>query len=78
MLPIYSFWRMVNFSWGATRVVLGESGKRFIIHDEGKFDPRSISLKTWNDYISKPTLHQTVLDSTSQWPNIPRYPQQGT
>jgi len=28
--------------------------------------------------ISKPTLHQTVLDSTSQWPNIPRYPQQGT
>ncbi|KIM65675.1 hypothetical protein SCLCIDRAFT_22567 [Scleroderma citrinum Foug A] len=49
ILPIYSFWCMDNFSWGATRVVLGESGKRFIIHDEGKFDLRSISLKTWND-----------------------------
>ena len=32
MLPIYSFWRMDDFSWGATRVVLGESGKKFIIH----------------------------------------------
>lgn len=50
MLPIYSFWRMDDFSWGATRVVLGESGKKIIVHDEGKFDPRSIPLKTWNDY----------------------------
>ncbi|KIO02878.1 glycosyltransferase family 2 protein [Pisolithus tinctorius Marx 270] len=50
MLPIYSFWHMDNFSWGATRVVLGESGKKIIVHDEGKFDPHSILLKTWNDY----------------------------
>jgi len=50
MLPIYSFWRMDDFSWGATRVVLGESGKKIIVHDEGKFDPRAIPLKTWNDY----------------------------
>ena len=28
-----------------------------------------------NSIISKPALHQTVLDSTSQWPNSPRYPQ---
>ncbi|KAF8547945.1 fungal chitin synthase, partial [Imleria badia] len=45
MLPIYSFWRMDDFSWGATRVVLGESGKKIIVHDEGKFDPRAIPLK---------------------------------
>ena len=32
MLPIYSFWRMDDFSWGATRVVLGESGKKIIVH----------------------------------------------
>ncbi|KAG1744846.1 glycosyltransferase family 2 protein [Suillus lakei] len=50
MLPLYSFWRMDDFSWGATRVVLGESGKKMIIHDEGKFDPRAIPLKSWNDY----------------------------
>lgn len=31
-------------------MVLGESGKRIIVHDEGKFDPRSIPLKSWNDY----------------------------
>lgn len=49
-LPLYSFWRMDDFSWGATRVVLGESGKKMIVHDEGKFDPRSIPLKSWNDY----------------------------
>jgi len=71
MLPLYSFWRMDDFSWGATRVVLGESGKKIIVHvcvssswlfvtklmvfsffqDEGKFDPRAIPLKSWNDYV---------------------------
>ncbi|CAK5267340.1 unnamed protein product [Mycena citricolor] len=50
MLPLYSFWRMDDFSWGQTRVVLGESGKKMIVHDEGKFDPRVIPLKSWNDY----------------------------
>ncbi|KAI6139108.1 chitin synthase-domain-containing protein [Pisolithus tinctorius] len=49
MLPIYSFWCMDNFSWGAMCVVLGESGKKII--DEGKFDPCSIPLQTWNNYV---------------------------
>ncbi|KAF8643335.1 hypothetical protein AX16_009064 [Volvariella volvacea WC 439] len=49
-LPLYSFWKMDDFSWGATRLVLGESGKKMIVHDEGKFDPRAIPLKTWSDY----------------------------
>ncbi|THG99489.1 hypothetical protein EW026_g2875 [Hermanssonia centrifuga] len=49
-LPLYSFWKMDDFSWGATRIVLGESGKKMVVHDEGKFDPRSIPLKSWNDY----------------------------
>lgn len=31
-LPLYSFWKMDDFSWGATRVVLGESGKKLIVH----------------------------------------------
>ncbi|THU93370.1 glycosyltransferase family 2 protein [Dendrothele bispora CBS 962.96] len=50
LLPLYSFWRMDDFSWGQTRVVMGESGKKVIVHDEGKFDPRSIPLKSWSDY----------------------------
>ncbi|KAJ6481577.1 glycosyltransferase family 2 protein [Mycena vitilis] len=49
-LPLYSFWKMDDFSWGQTRLVLGESGKKMIVHDEGKFDPRVIPLKSWNDY----------------------------
>ena len=31
-LPLYSFWKMDDFSWGATRVDLGESGKKVIVH----------------------------------------------
>ena len=31
-LPLYSFWRMDDFSWGATRIVLGESGKKMVVH----------------------------------------------
>lgn len=32
LLPLYSFWRMDDFSWGATRLVLGESGKKIVVH----------------------------------------------
>ncbi len=31
-LPLYSFWKMDDFSWGQTRVVLGEAGKKLIVH----------------------------------------------
>ena len=31
-LPLYSFWRMDDFSWGQTRVALGKSGKKMIVH----------------------------------------------
>ena len=31
-LPLYSFWRMDDFSWGATRIVLGEKGKKMVVH----------------------------------------------
>jgi len=52
VLPLYSFWKMDDFSWGQTRLVMGESGKKMIVHDEGKFDPRSIPLKSWTEYVS--------------------------
>ena len=31
-LPLYSFWKMDDFSWGATRVVMGEKGKKMVVH----------------------------------------------
>ncbi|CAH7687581.1 putative chitin synthase class V [Phakopsora pachyrhizi] len=50
LIPIYSFWKMDDFSWGNTRIVVGEAGKKLVVHDEGKFDPTSIPLKTWQEY----------------------------
>ena len=51
ILPIYSFWNQDNFSWGNTRIVIGEKGDKKVValQDEG-FDPRSIPLQRWDDY----------------------------
>ena len=35
---------------GSTRVAQGEGGKTVIISDEGRFDPRSIPKRKWEDY----------------------------
>jgi len=54
ILPLYSFWKQDDFSWGNTRVVIGEKGDRRIVavggEPEGEFDPRSIPLQRWDDY----------------------------
>jgi len=31
-VPLYSFWRMDDFSWGQTRIVMGEKGKKMVVH----------------------------------------------
>ncbi|KHN97886.1 class VII chitin synthase [Metarhizium album ARSEF 1941] len=51
VLPIYSFWNQDNFTWGNTRVVIGEKGNKQVVavEDEG-FDPRSVPLQRWDDY----------------------------
>ncbi|KAI0161754.1 glycosyltransferase family 2 protein [Hypoxylon sp. FL1284] len=49
-LPLYSFWHMDDFTWGNTRVVTGEKGKKIVVTDEGKFDPASIPRKKWEEY----------------------------
>ncbi|KAJ1970004.1 hypothetical protein IWQ62_000242 [Dispira parvispora] len=49
-IPLYSFWRFDDFSWGNTRTVVGEKGKQVHVADEGKFDPSSIPTKKWSDY----------------------------
>ncbi|KKK26269.1 chitin synthase [Aspergillus rambellii] len=51
VLPMYSFWKQDDFSWGNTRVVLGEKGsKRVVAVEDEPFDPRSIPLQRWDDY----------------------------
>ncbi|KAF2101159.1 chitin synthase [Rhizodiscina lignyota] len=51
VLPIYSFWKQDDFSWGNTRVVIGEKGnKQVVMETEEGFDPRSIPLQRWDDY----------------------------
>jgi chitin synthase len=49
-LPLYAFWHMDDFSWGNTRIVTGEKGKKIVISNEGKFDPSEIPRKKWEDY----------------------------
>jgi chitin synthase len=43
-LPLYSFWRMDDFSWGQTRIVLGEAGKKMVVHVSLQSISRTISL----------------------------------
>ncbi|ORX93498.1 hypothetical protein K493DRAFT_338238 [Basidiobolus meristosporus CBS 931.73] len=49
-LPVYAFWHFDDFSWGNTRVVVGEKGKVAHVSSEEKFDPASVPLKKWGDY----------------------------
>jgi len=59
-LPLYSFWHMDDFSWGNTRVVTGEKGRKIVITDEGKFDPESIPHKKWEEYQAELWEAQTT------------------
>lgn len=57
VLPIYSFWHQDDFSWGNTRIVIGEKGdKKVIIQRDEGFDPRSIPLQRWDDYATHNNL----------------------
>ncbi|CAI2172505.1 17453_t:CDS:2 [Funneliformis geosporum] len=50
-IPVYSFWHFDDFSWGNTRVVVGEKGiKKTISTEEEKFDEKMIPRKKWADY----------------------------
>ncbi|KAI8330035.1 chitin synthase-domain-containing protein [Blakeslea trispora] len=50
ILPIYSFWHFDDFSWGNTRVVVGDSQRKIIVTDEEKFDEKMIPMKKWSVY----------------------------
>ncbi|THG97676.1 hypothetical protein EW026_g4373 [Hermanssonia centrifuga] len=50
-LPMYSFWCMDDFSWGNTRLVIGEgNSKKVIMNDDEKFDDSMIPMKKFSEY----------------------------
>ncbi|KAJ5084019.1 hypothetical protein NUU61_008598 [Penicillium alfredii] len=65
-LPLYSFWNMDDFTWGNTRVITGEKGRKVVISDEGKFDPASIPKKRWEEYQMELWDAQTSRDDRSE------------
>ncbi|KAL2825199.1 chitin synthase-domain-containing protein [Aspergillus cavernicola] len=65
-LPLYSFWHMDDFSWGNTRIITGEKGRKIVISDEGKFDPASIPKKRWEEYQAELWEAQTSRDDRSE------------
>ncbi|KAI8977542.1 chitin synthase-domain-containing protein [Mycotypha africana] len=50
LLPVYSFWHFDDFSWGNTRVVVGDSQRKIIVADDEKFDEKMIPMKKWSVY----------------------------
>ncbi|KAI9261519.1 chitin synthase-domain-containing protein [Phascolomyces articulosus] len=57
-IPIYAYWHFDDFSWGNTRIVMGEKGqKKKVVADEGKFDPKSIPMMTWDEYEEGLFMH---------------------
>jgi chitin synthase len=48
-LPVYAFWCMDDFTWGNTRLVIGEGGsKKVVMNDDEKFDESMIPLKKFS------------------------------
>ena len=64
-VPIYSFWHMDDFSWGNTRVVMGDKGKKIIVTTEGKFDPSEIPMQRWSEYQSEAWNHYHEMHNKS-------------
>ncbi|KAG0173895.1 hypothetical protein DFQ30_006726 [Apophysomyces sp. BC1015] len=51
LIPIYAFWHFDDFSWGNTRIVVGEKGQRKAVGpEEGTFDPLTVPTKRWSEH----------------------------
>ena len=58
-IPCYAFWHFDDFSWGNTRVVVGEGKKTVYVSDTEKFNPASIKMKRWKDFEENELLNDT-------------------
>ncbi|KAI8979324.1 chitin synthase-domain-containing protein [Mycotypha africana] len=66
-IPIYAYWHFDDFSWGNTRIVVGEKGKQVAVGgDDGEFDPKSIPLMTWAQYEKLMLATESNSDGLSQ------------
>ncbi|KAI8364207.1 chitin synthase-domain-containing protein [Blakeslea trispora] len=66
-IPIYAYWHFDDFSWGNTRVVVGDKGKKFAVAaDEGDFDPKSIPTMKWSEYEQALLAEDHWSDNMSQ------------
>jgi chitin synthase len=74
LLPLYSFWHFDDFSWGNTRVVVGENKKKkvIVVGEEEKFDPHDIPLRTWAQYEQDMWEKGTTGSQGSQLTSISR------
>ncbi|KAI8877989.1 glycosyltransferase family 2 protein [Backusella circina FSU 941] len=55
VLPLYSYWHFDDFSWGATRVVVGEQKGDSHDASEGTFDSSRLIMKKWEDWEAERT-----------------------
>lgn len=70
-IPIYSFWHFDDFSWGNTRLAVGEDGAAHQVKKELEhFDPASIPLMKWSEYEQS---HSGGSDGKSEGSHIPSY-----
>ncbi|KND01644.1 uncharacterized protein SPPG_03441 [Spizellomyces punctatus DAOM BR117] len=59
-LPLYAFWHFDDFSWGNTRVVYGEDGRKTtMVADVGMFDPTSIPKRKWGEYSKEKLVQES-------------------
>jgi chitin synthase len=67
-IPIYAYWHFDDFSWGNTRVVMGDKGKKHLVMaDEGKFDKKSIPVMTWEDHEKSVLMYTDAFDDAASY-----------
>ncbi|KIK94572.1 glycosyltransferase family 2 protein [Paxillus rubicundulus Ve08.2h10] len=85
-LPIYSFWRMDEFGWGTTRIVVDDGSNRKVATtaNDMKFNESMIPYKKWSDHEAEGygegifgssfSAEQNPRDSTYLPAPVPRHP----
>ncbi|KAI9248939.1 chitin synthase [Helicostylum pulchrum] len=62
VLPLYSFWHFDDFSWGATRVVVGGTKGDSHGDKKGKFDSKRLVMKKWEEWEADRTGQRSGRD----------------
>ncbi|KAG1429238.1 hypothetical protein G6F58_000136 [Rhizopus delemar] len=66
-IPLYAFWHFDDFSWGNTRVVVGDNKKKqIIVTDDEKFEEKMIPMKKW-------AQHEREMNETTTFEQVTTY-----